>query len=518
MKSDLFKFLGSIILFAGLLLSQSCKNEWDNHYKNELKGSGTVMLANYIHMQPDLSTFYKMLTLTGYDTILNQSQTYTVWAPTNDALQNVDLTDTKSVLDIVKNHIARFSISTSNVYSQPEYVKMLNGKLIQFSLDNSGYQFGGCALTSSDMLVANGILHVISSYEPFLANIWEYINRTPGLDSMNAYLKSQVKKVFYPDASIELYVDSLGNRIYDSVFIETNVFLNKIGHINTEDSIYTAILPNNTAWNEAYDRIKNYYVSAHATKAAQIQRENTMYSLVKDLVFRGRISSPSSNDSVVSTTGNVFLQPSYLFNAASTKVSNGLVYVSNALQYKATDSWHKTIRIEAESTDGRSNTNSNIYTRYSYGSGLSVSNKTYILVDPTVANSSVSKVNVIFTIPGTLSAKYNIYCVFVPTSIVTPTDLRPYKPLFFISYVHNVNGQPVYSRDALTVTNSITNPNTITKMLIAKNFQFPYSHVDSDEKSSEVVTIQVQNNVAKESTLYSRQMRIDCILLEPVTE
>jgi hypothetical protein len=511
MKIHNYKILSPFILIMLIIATLSCKDEWNKHFTEEPAKVSGVRLADYIKSVPELSKFYQMLSITGYDSILNASQTYTVWAPNNDALQNVDLNSTMQVLDIVKNHITRFSYPTSGI--QSKYIRMINGKLILFSRDDAGFHFGNNKILNPDKLVANGIIHVIDSYEPFHNNIWEYIVRTPGLDSLKAYINSQHKKLFNLDGSTAMGVDSMGNSIYDSAFIESNVLFNTLGHLDIEDSVYTAILPDNTAWNEAYSRIKLYYISNNPTLSAEIQRAYTQISIVRDIVFRKRINTPNSLDSLVSTTGNVFHKPGYLFNATAKEVSNGLVYVTSKLQYKATDSWFKKIKVEAENSYGRTNSNSNIYLRYSFGSSFNVSNKGYILVEPTTT-SMISKVYVDFSIPYTLSTKYNIYCVFVPGSIVDPADLLPYRAIF--SLITLSNGK-VVTTQPLDVVNNVTDPNGITKMLVAENFILPNCDLslESNEYPTANIKLRVQNDVGIKETTLSRTMRIDYILFEP---
>jgi hypothetical protein len=489
MKQNIFRMISPFMLITWAILAQSCKDEWNEHYK-VASGVPNERITDYIQSQPELSKFYQMLQMTGYDVILNASQTYTVWAPNDAALQNVNLNDTASVLDIVKNHIAHFSFSTSG--GQSEYIKMINGKKIPFSHVDTGYLFGNRSLARQNIVTANGVVHILNNYVPFQSNIWEYITRTAGLDSLKNYVYSQN---------------------YDSVTFKSNALLDKVGALDKEDSIYTCILPDNTAWNEAYNRIKAYYVSSQPA----VQRSFTISSIVKDMVFRNRVSNPNSLDSLTSTTGNVFHQPGYLFNNANVnEASNGLVYVTSKMQYKASDSWYKEIRVEAENSSNRfALSNENVYLRNSYGSQLNVSNKYYILLEPTTV-STISKVYVDFNIPGTLSSKYNIYCVFVPTSIINPNDLKPYRAVFFITYTGNNGG--LVKLQSLPVSNNVTDPNGITKMQIASNFTFPRCDLSLVKNTVPTVKLRVQNDVSPTDTTLSRSMRIDCIILEPVAQ
>jgi len=180
----------------------------------------------------------------------------------------------------------------------------------------------------------------------------------------------------------------------------------------------------------------------------------------------------------------------------------------------ARESWHQEIRIEAENTDyGREKINCNIYFRNSEGTGFDASGGRYITMDPTVSND-VSDISAIFPLPNTLSAKYNLYVVFMPERIVNSTNPKPNKASFLIVY-RKSNGTVAtsYSKLASSIT---TSADTITKVFVSQ-ITFPYCNMYDGTTESINVKLRV-NNAAKraETTTFSRTMRIDCIILEPV--
>lgn len=184
---------------------------------------------------------------------------------------------------------------------------------------------------------------------------------TNGLDSFKTYLLSQNKYIFDPINSIEIGVDSNGNVVYDSALIYTNVFLDKVGNINNEDSIYTAVLLNNNAWIEAYNKIKKYYNFPENAGGAKRQRSMTCYTIVKDILFRGRIYNSMNFDTLVTTTGNKYFNPSYLFTGDPILLSNGIAYISSNFLFSDTISWFKKIKVEAENTNGRTHSGCNVF-------------------------------------------------------------------------------------------------------------------------------------------------------------
>jgi hypothetical protein len=245
-----------------------------DHYKNEAEKAVSVSLINYIQTDTSLRTFYQLLVKTGYDEILNTLNTFTVWAPDNNALKGVDTSNIQVVNDLLANHIARFLFSASG--GTEDTVTMLNGKIHYFVHSGSNVRFDNVQLNGPGVLTSNGIVYSMNGYAPFYPNIYEYIQRTPGLETLNAFIKAQIRKEFLIELSDVIGQDAKGNKIYDSVFSEpVNVLFNYIGNLDREDSTYTVILPDNQAWNEAYGRIQKYFVSNDPIDSANIRRYYT---------------------------------------------------------------------------------------------------------------------------------------------------------------------------------------------------------------------------------------------------
>jgi uncharacterized surface protein with fasciclin (FAS1) repeats len=523
LKYHVFPF--AIILFF-TAFATSCVNEaWDEHYNTVQTAKSDKNLYEYIKSQENLSKFSEMLELVGYDTILNKSHSFTVWAPDNAALEGVSTSDLTEVRKLVENHITRYMFTTSGLKSKT--VMMVNAKLIEFSKTGGVSTLAGKVITTSDIAVSNGILHILGEFAPYRKNLWEFINKTEGLDSLRVYINSLTKLEFDESAS---YEDGV---LIDSIKTESNAVLANLAALNVEDSIYTAILPDNAAWSEAYARIYPFFKTLPALGGETTQRELTKWTLVQDLFFRNRITLPVTADTLTSTNLNKFANPARLFqNSQQHLMSNGYSYVTSKLNSTANESWFKEIRIEAENNRyGRLTSNYNVSTLSGLGTGYDISFRNYAYFTD-ASQSSISTLFVSFPIPNTLSGKYNIYCVFVPTKIVDTTDVRPYKVKFSLKYT-NSTGQ-VVNFGAVTATNEVktpsttkatftTNPDAIDKMLVVKDFEFPYSNIidftDANFINGISVALKVENATPKtpvEMVKFNRNLRIDCIILEPV--
>jgi hypothetical protein len=519
-----------MVLILITVLITSCKDEiWDSHFSDKMETRSDKTIMEYLNSRSDLSIFDQMLKVTGYDSLLTKSQTFTVWAPLDSSLAKVDMNNLAEVTKIVKNHVAYFSFPTSVVASKPKMMLMQDNKFLVFSGSSTASKLDSKTIVDSDIAMKNGIVHVLSSYVPYKKNFYEFISETSGLDSIKAYMKSLDRRILDKDKSYQ------NNVFKDSVFKITNYLMDTVAAIDTEDSIYTAILPTNTAWGNAYNSMIPYFKTLTKDGGVKKQVSDVKRAIVSNLFFRGTKTLPLSPDSLTTTMNTTFYQADRLFSGAqSNELSNGWAYVTNQLNDKPSDSWLKPIVIEAENYAyyGGVTANYTASVTSSVGSQMPVSRKSYLyLLDATV-NSNQPFIN--FKIPGNYATKYNVYCVFVPGSIVDPNDQKAFKVKFGISYYNSAgilssvyvdeNNSP--TTKSLSQATFITDPTKVQKMLVLKNFELPYRYVYpssiqsiADYQKSISLTLKITNAALKtqyDILNYNRNIRIDCIILEPV--
>jgi uncharacterized surface protein with fasciclin (FAS1) repeats len=518
------KIICLLPVLAGIVVA--CNDTFDAHYKADESVVSDQSLMELIDAQPELKTFASLLRTVSYDTILAGDQSYTVWAPLNEALRDVDINDKEELLNMVENHIARYTHSVSG--NKNENVYMLNGKLLPFNTGNHTLDGKPLDVTASNRIARNGLLHTLNERVPFRRNIWEYL-LYPEFDSIRTYLYSFNEKRFIPELSPEIDVQD-GLIVYDSVFSANNTlwntWINGIGYLNDEDSIYTMLLPTNEAWAEAYSRIEPYYVSNHPQIADSLQRSNTQYALVQDLVFRGAYNDPTlwgENDSLVSTRSSVFYDPAYLFdNADPVEVSNGWVYPVNKLNHRAIESWNKPIPIEAEWSEGREvDAKTSLFSRFYAPDNTVISNYGFLEISSSTA-ALTNRVNVSFEISNVLSTAYDIYCVFLPNTFPYPQAVaKKTRVRAEIAQLDRQTGQWKTIRSgggtgaAITpADNGETMPNTLYAMLISKGFKFPHASVGELQNT---YRIKVTTFLSASDSMdeYENRMFIDYILLIP---
>jgi uncharacterized surface protein with fasciclin (FAS1) repeats len=92
------------VIFA--IMISGCK-KWEDHTAINNQDL-TKDLYTVIKNEPTLSRFAALVTQAGLDTLLSSSKTFTVWAPSNDALSTLDpaiANDASKLRSFLLNHI-----------------------------------------------------------------------------------------------------------------------------------------------------------------------------------------------------------------------------------------------------------------------------------------------------------------------------------------------------------------------------------------------------------------------------
>lgn len=537
MKSAIFNIRYGTMLLLTMALTLACSNNWNNHYSADPEVVPDQSLWESIQKNPELlSDFAEILQLTAYDQVLDADQVYTVWAPANGCF-NVDSLRTlldqgkkdQVVAEFVKNHLARFSHPVSKLTDKQILLLSKKTERLRSGEGQATFLFGEAEILTKNSLSSNGILHIVDRANPFFFNIYEYLKTEPDLDSLKNFIYAYDEAVFDPLLSVPYGVVD-GKTIYvDSVVKLENKLLDKIGQLNHEDSTYWLIAPSNRAWNEAYDSIRQYFqYDLKVAKADSLEQVNTKTMLVRDLVFNANLQK-SPQDSLFSTQYqvsdkkyHVYQRPydaGNIFSRISEEIScsNGRVFRTDEWLYQAEHNFYQEINVEAERVTGRDYSSSlcDIMDRsIKSEDSISVSNKRYIHLLPagTSRNPWVS-----FEIPNTLSAAYDIYCVFVPYKTYNPTHEnvdKPTKVKFTLSY-NDEKGNPrtLVCKDSNDNNVYTTDPAILDSVLVLSNFKFPVANYGQEKTT---VLLKVETSItSKETALYTREMLIDCICLKP---
>ena len=514
-----YKICIGYLLMLPMLFS-GCTDVWNTHYDvDNQKQIADMTLWEEIASRPELAAFAQCLQQYGYDKVLDGDQMYTVFAPQGE-IDLGNLTEEKVKEEFIQNHIARFAHSANSTTVDKE-VLMLNEKLINFTKSGESFTFGSSTLNEVNVLAKNGVLLVIGAQVPFFYNVWEYLTTDSAYSKIKAFMYSFDESELDEEASVKGPIVNGMQTYVDSVVVTYNELLYTLGRLNDEDSTYTMILPTNTAWDAAYNRIAPYF-AYHRNKESRdsLQDLYTKMGIVNDLIFSHTVQG-SVQDSLISTTENVFYDPfeyilsDYSSMADAQTCSNGNVFVVDSLRHAAWDSWHTTLKVEGERTNGHEFTNCIAYRRtLTYADSLytKVSKAGYVEAVP--KNSALSP-SIDFSVWNTLAAPYEVKLVFLPQTLATDKSIGVYPNHIQVTVTYlDASGKEkktniVQAKDSLHV-----NPTRIDTVS-AGVFAFPVSTF-GEEKSSTKIT--VKSAARSKDKNKSSTFLIDCVILEPVKE
>lgn len=311
------------LIIIGLLLGISCRKE---KWNDRNKPATTQNLLQTIQANANLSQFYTYLVNTGYDQVLASSKTFTVWAPVNSAWTAVDaalLNDTARLRLLIANHISTLSYTGS---ADEQRIATLNGKKIAFTAGS----VEGIKVSEADQYTANGVLQVIDAVIIPKQNAWEYLNSTSY--QQKTFLQSLAYIGIDTATAEQIGVNpSTGAPIYKpgTGEVALNHFLERV-NINSEDSLLTYVILADDVYKHEQQRLTKYFIDS--TEA--VTDTTTQWNVIKDLVFNGVYDKDHLPATLYSIRDSVQFHINASDIISSQKVSNGIVYIVNHIDYE----------------------------------------------------------------------------------------------------------------------------------------------------------------------------------------
>lgn len=260
------------VVACSALVAVSCTDYLDyNTVPEATNPAADKTLWENISENENLTDFAAVLKRLGYDEVLNASHTYTVWAPQNGSFSLEELNQmdsTKVERQFLKNAIADFAHREADINDTVVY--MLNGKLVKFSNKNTDM----LAFDGKDILPnaanpavfnypsTNGLLYITSAPATFRYNGYEYLRESEDMPNMmGAYVEHYESRVLDEANSVKGTIIDGVQHYDDSVIIVSNILTDRMlrAQLDNEDSLYTVLIPTDTAWNRAYGEIASYY-------------------------------------------------------------------------------------------------------------------------------------------------------------------------------------------------------------------------------------------------------------------
>ncbi|WP_372771920.1 fasciclin domain-containing protein [Mangrovibacterium sp.] len=492
------------LLVAALLLSillDSCQDTWDSHYQTE-ESTNRELLLSKAEASSELSTFVGLLEKVGYDSVLLYPQAYTVFAPVNEAFDGLSdevINDPVQLNALLGNHICRFSYTSLDADESPR-IRMLNGKYEDFTISDGEANFGGAALVSQDIIAGNGILHTIGSLVAVKPNIWSYMLQSDEFPKIMSYLTPYNSMSFDVDNSVAIGKNTLGEVIYDSVFVASNSYFSVIGDLNSEENSYTFLGLPDDVYNTVYTRFEPYYSLPDPAAVT-----STVDKVIMDNLVISGVSKSELTGSYRRTSTGTWIAVSESEVVSETKLSNGYLFVMNEMNLDPKLVVYKSSRFEVEDTEGRTigkTSDLTIQKKYDISASGYFKNEVSLLVAPDASNSN-NYFEVSFD--EVASASYYIYIKFAPVGASASCELK-----YELSYSNMDGTTTTVPIEGGLVTNDLNE-----RVKIGDTYTFPV-YVNRSENSTYSVKLKVFVDVSDaELVLYTREFGIDYIELVP---
>lgn len=320
----------------------ACKN-WDDRLVSPTESLGKNLFEQ-ISTQGNLSTFKDLLIKTGYDKVLSSSTNYTVFAPSNDALNGLSttiLSDTAQLKAFVGNHIALMSHNVPVSDGTSESLQMVNGKFYKLSKTT----LGTATIASANTFASNGVLHTLSQSITVLPSLWKYISTNQTGSAQNTAIANLTFQVFNASkATIDSISATTGQPIYrpGTGFETVNAFTQNVYDLNLETKQYTYFQLKDASFLAEVEKLKPYF----KTSTADSTYRQSAFATIKDLVFEGNYTIDQIPSVLKSKFGvNVTIDKSSI--SQTVKVSNGVVYVLDKITVIPTEKF-PTLVVEGE--------------------------------------------------------------------------------------------------------------------------------------------------------------------------
>lgn len=347
-----------LLVFLAAVYGIACNKKWDQH-NNITDAAIANNLYQAISNNASLTKFSELLVKSGYDKIIATSKTYTVWAPTNQALATLDaaiVNDSAKLSAFVGNHIANLALPTGGANQR---IAMLNGKYNLFA----NTMFDSANITTANLYAANGVFHVIDKFISRADNSWEFLNNSTAYPLFKTALTSLNYWFFDTTKATQIGVNpATGATIWDftNAIVLKNRFLGQVLDLADEENQYTLFVLTDNAFTNEYNKLSPWFTTA--TSNADSTKNLASFYLMKDLAVKGAYTAAQLPDTLVSTFG-VKIPINKTKIVASYKTSNGYVHVMSEVNFTLANKFPPII-IEGERPNGFATNDRGFYTYY----------------------------------------------------------------------------------------------------------------------------------------------------------
>lgn len=208
-----------IIVLAFVVTLIGCTDIWDEHYNKQPETINTNVWEA-LKGRSDLSRFVELMVKYKYDTLFQSSDTYTIFAPDNAAIEQY-LRSGEMTTTVLNYHISRHYIKPVDIQGKRK-LQTLEEKYSTFETINGKPTIDGIALKEESPLYINGKFFVMGEVALPKLNLYEYF--TTSLPYMKTYVDKEDSIILDKEKSRPIGFDDKGNTVYDTVSIKVNLF------------------------------------------------------------------------------------------------------------------------------------------------------------------------------------------------------------------------------------------------------------------------------------------------------
>lgn len=539
-KSPLMALLSVILPLGGVGGFLSSCSDWDDHYENEAANSAELTLWDAIQQRSDLSDFAQVLEKTmvfrqhkktpvSYADLLKGGRSFTLFAPVNGTfnkdsiLSLVTTANGDSAVErfFIMNHLSQNLVSADGTEKNFRLLNYKNASFVDNKVNNVGFR-------ESNIHSKNGIMHVMDRQLPYMMTIYETLVALPQFKSHGEFLASYNEDEFNESASVSSGIVD-GKKIYiDSVMIERNKLMDRVGRLNAEDSLYYVVIPTEAGWNKAWNTAFECFKYPKTNKDADsLQHFYAYCALMDDAVYsyyqqKAHIASRAypypwiksyayPERQVFYSYKNPF-SPTGIFGSAKEiyQCSNGMIFASDEWVFDPTWTYNTYRHVEGEEETS--------VISYTYCTmtkidalGDSISARAFTHIKPSGGNSNW---NVTYKLTNVLSTTYDVYVRVLPKSVTGGENKRPCRFTATINYYDEEGKEQHYTFNNGTPIN--TNPNIVDVVKVG-TFKIPTCNYGQGDGGQPSITLTCSIR-ANENAKYDRNFYLDDIILEPVVK
>ena len=345
MKVKTRKILLNVSLMV--LILPSCQEPWYNHY-HDFEANVDMKLIDALYNEPRYSKFVQYVSQYGLDPILYSDESKTLFVPSNEAFEWLTTEDTTGFMDqIMSYHTSPTVFLSNNIQGSKKLLSTL-GKYISITQIPGGFLMDGISVNFSSPLYLDGKFYELSTVAVPKPSIYGYMELYSPF--LRKYIDSFDTLYLDKSLSIPLGYNEQGETIYDSVFLEYNLFEEDFFPISEEFRLRTATLLLFTQ--KQYDEAIDIMASDMGTDASNIpeqwQYEVFLPQMMKQSVFEGSLEYEEFIPELENIQGDTsYIDPDKIDPESKILCSNGLVY--NYLDFRVPEELYlEQRRFEAE--------------------------------------------------------------------------------------------------------------------------------------------------------------------------